>query len=153
MPSGRTHTLASTVLAAGLSTTYVYWGEQSLWAGLGCALGSVIGPDLDVDNGSMSMYIVRNLLGRPAGFVWRWFWYPYAKIMPHRSFFSHFPVVSTSLRLIYLLLLPALAAWWFGWGIEYHSWMLPVFVGLCVSDTAHAIMDAISTLVKRKTNE
>ena len=79
-------------------------------------------------------------------FLWQLYLFPYAKIIPHRSFLSHAPVIGTLLRIGYLCLPPLLLAlaldvdlpavsiiaWWLaGW----------TFVGLAVSDTAHWIMD------------
>lgn len=77
-------------------------------AALGCLSGVLLSPDLDVDTGYYGLHVIRAIWGEAGAAVWRAFWLPYAKIMPHRSIASHFPLVSTAVRLGYVLL-PMLA--------------------------------------------
>ncbi len=53
--------------------------------------GLMFGPDLDIYSRQYQRW----------GWL-RWIWLPYRKMMRHRSFWSHGPVVGTLLRLLYL---------------------------------------------------
>lgn len=64
--------------------------------------GLLISPDLDVDKGNISDSIIRKV-SRPAQWIWRKFWTPYSLALPHRSTLSHFPVLSTLVRLGYIV--------------------------------------------------
>lgn len=109
-------------------------GMAALAAGLGCALGVWLTPDLDLGEN-------RRLT------PWSLFWLPYAKLIPHRSFWSHFPVVGTVVRAVYLLGALALLAWvlklpWLAVFVPWWevAWAL---AGLAVSDAAHWVMDSV----------
>ena len=65
------------------------------------ASGSVIGqiwlsPDLDIKSTPWRRW-----------WIFKWLWVPYQRIMPHRSWASHWPVFGTTFRLLYLALLLA----------------------------------------------
>jgi len=141
MPPGSVHnkvTIAITPIVA--ACTYGITGNDLytvLVAG-GTLLGLVLTPDLDVDNGSRSNYHIRKWFGNVVEFIWRAYWYPYAKLIPHRSALSHFPVASTFLRVLYLLwpiliINPTLIT---------KNWFI-VIIGLTISDILHWIMDSI----------
>lgn len=72
---GQTHSSSLTLLVAG----------GFLFGGL------MFGPDLDIYSRQYQRW----------GWL-RWIWLPYRKMMRHRSFWSHGPVVGTVLRLLYL---------------------------------------------------
>ena len=95
MPIGKTHTKMSAWLAVGLAPV-------SPAAALGCLSGVLLSPDLDVDAGYYGLHVIRTIWGEAGADVWRAFWLPYAKIMPHRSIASHFPLFSTAVRLGYV---------------------------------------------------
>lgn len=113
----------------------------------GCLAGLLLTPDLDINNGSISNHHARRTFGQVVGIIWEVAWKPYSWIIPHRSPLSHAPVIGTALRLfylscvVYLLLrlagiavptvIPTALPWWFPF----------VFIGLCLSDTAHYILD------------
>lgn len=98
----------------------------------GAFCGVILTPDLDVDDGTISEHFVRSV-SNIAQKVWWIYWYPYRRIMKHRSFLSHFPVVSTLIRVVY-------AFWWvyaLGWSLP------PAFInGLVAVDAIHYFMDA-----------
>jgi Uncharacterized metal-binding protein len=151
VPSGKVHTRASLVLTAS-GFPVALWTCDPL-AGLACAAGSasgvVLSPDLDVDHKTESEEVVWRW-GCVFGIAFMTYWLPYGLVMPHRSFWSHFPVVSTSIRVVYgfwwlvplsfaIRLTPGPLFWW------YFAWW---FAGLCLSDAAHWMMDKLSK--KRK---
>lgn len=144
MSSGKAHARASLLLSAS-GVPVALWTRDPL-AGLvyaaGCASGVVLSPDLDVDHKTKSEEVVWRW-GGALGFVYQVYWYPYALAFKHRSFWSHFPGISTALRALY-------AFWWMvplSFAISwmpgplarwYAAWWL---VGLCLSDAAHWVMD------------
>lgn len=91
----------------------------------------------------------------------RFLWWPYQKALAHRSWMSHFPVISTILRIIYLLWFPVLLTILLWGSMELttqqnilktlkFSWLyLIIFViGMIISDSLHAILDTVSTELK-----
>ncbi len=109
MPDGKTHA-AATVLAAGVVGPVAYFFgnasiETSIALSAGTMAGLLLSPDLDVRIGSRSFWLVRHSFGPLVGFFWQWFWQPYARLIPrHRHPLSHFPLIGTALRLLYLFL-------------------------------------------------
>jgi uncharacterized metal-binding protein len=163
MPSGLTHSVITTVAAAGLyyalpqagfidpMTTYTAMG--------GCMAGVLLTPDLDVDNASHSHYVVLHRFGMIPFIIWRAIWYPYGVAIGHRSWVSHMPIISTLIRLAYL----ALIAWGvfalFGYTIPWRTWAhwpmvqayaYPAVAGLMLSDALHWLADITSTGIKRR---
>jgi len=85
----------------------------------------------------------------PLGIVWFAIWFPYAKLMPHRSFWSHFPLVGTAVRLAYLLAIIALIASILGFYEVALDWAESVppevwvylYLGLATADIGHWVAD------------
>lgn len=105
MASGKIHGRVTVTLSpmAGL-LSYLMSGD--LYTGLlglvGCLIGLFIEPDLDVNHTTSSE---RRLLRTftPLGLIWIAIWNPYGKLIPHRHPVSHYPVISTIIRYIYLV--------------------------------------------------
>lgn len=152
MPNGKIHALmtvgGAAVLAGGLWLAGLPVEQAALYGG-GTLAGLVLTPDLDVDGGCFAFYAVRWALGKPAAWVWRVFWWPYAKLVPHRSWASH-SLAGTFIRLAYLCLPVRLALWAHGepfWPPVVWWWLLS---GLLWSDTLHILADMIVTSWKRR---
>ena len=150
MPSGITHARSSLALAVGGGLLAFYQFDQSLLHSAALAGGSLLGilitPDLDVNEGCISREVVRRLAGPVLSAVWFAFWRPYSLVMPHRSPLSHFPVLGTAVRLLYLSILPALVFWFSGGGVgalRFPEWGWWVVGGLALSDLLHFLMDQI----------
>ena len=166
MANGTTHGRITLVLAplTAVSTLLV---TQSITlaaiATVGVLAGLIIEPDLDIDQITMSERRVYNLWS-PLGTLWRLVWLPYAAIIPHRSPLSHWPIVGTGGRLLYLWMavtavivsfsIPALlflgrpdlafvAEWFDFWKTVPGEYIGCFFVGLVVSDTGHWIADLL----------
>ncbi|RMF46735.1 MAG: hypothetical protein D6755_06230 [Anaerolineae bacterium] len=146
MPNGKVHATA-TVITAAVSTpillTLTTPPHALSWAG-GCLCGLILTPDLDLERPTKSHAIVRHSAGRGWMLVWFLFWYPYARLLPHRSPWSHAPVIGTLLRVAYLALLPMLGM--FLWHREpYLPHLSPAVLwalgGLMCVDALHALMD------------
>jgi uncharacterized metal-binding protein len=148
VPSGIVHAKSSLILsvpafALAYGASHGQPGQVASGAAcaLGCLLGIVLTPDLDQEGLSSSEYaLVKWTMG--LGFVWVMLWYPYARLCKHRSPLSHWPLLGTLGRLLYLGLWGGIALY-FGWKPPLlppmiFSWSV---VGLLISDTAHWIMD------------
>ncbi|MGF1513539.1 MAG: metal-binding protein [Elainellaceae cyanobacterium] len=101
MPSGRTHdriTLWSLPLVAGVSLWATHSSALTL-ALIGGFLfgGLMLGPDLDT----------WSIHHRRWGWL-RWIWVPYRNSISHRSPLSHGPVIGTTIRVAYLLVVVGL---------------------------------------------
>lgn len=153
MPSGRTHALATTLTAAIVSPTLVILAAQPINSALafasGCMAGILLTPDLDVDHRTQSYSVIRRSFGWFIAEAWYWFWLPYARLLPHRSPWSHTPIIGTLLRLAYLLFIPMIL-----WGALQMAFNLPqlpelswhplwgwAITGLMLVDTVHIFMD------------
>jgi uncharacterized metal-binding protein len=105
MSDGKTHLNvsigASGGIVAGSILFYITYDPLSIFlAAVGCWIQIIMSPDLDVDDGYIGDYYLRKV-----GLEWWYdlFWYPYRIGFKHRSKWSHFPIISTLLRLIYLV--------------------------------------------------
>lgn len=109
---------------------------------VGVLSGLVLSPDLDVDGGFIGMAHLRRIgcVGGVLSGLWRVYWYPYAKIIPHRSHISHSVLFGTLLRVFYLIF-PLLVANFFGVPMSIPQWFGMWFLGLCLSDALHIFMD------------
>lgn len=152
MPSGEIHA-GITLATAGLTYTYavVLSGEPPVLAvatAVGCALGIILTPDLDV-KGTRADRIVRESAGFFPAVVWGLLWNPYSALIPHRSLISHGPIIGTVIRLLYIAVPLALLG------------ILPrpgpilnrMIVGLFLSDNLHIGADFLVTGIKELQNE
>jgi uncharacterized metal-binding protein len=145
MPSGRVHAAASAVLSVPLSGFIFGATANSSLAmaiGGGCLAGILLTPDLDQETISSSEYsLIKYTLG--LGFLWAMLWYPYARLCRHRSPLSHWPVLGTAGRLLYICLPLAAYQYFTGWQMP-KQWLplLPFAVaGLALSDALHFVFD------------
>jgi uncharacterized metal-binding protein len=77
---------------AGLTLTIAGSSDRAFWVAAGFGFGGLMfGPDLDIKSVQLARWG-----------IFRWIWYPYRRLLRHRSFFSHGPIVGTLLRLVYL---------------------------------------------------
>ncbi len=147
MSSGKEHSKASLLAAipVGISVS-VY--TKDLLAGIaasaGCVSGIFLTPDLDQEGISRSEWtIIKSTFG--IGFIWLLFWWLYAKAFKHRSFWSHFPIIGTAIRVMYLITPFLIIGMIRGWDIStlklwFFAWWV---IGLVISDTIHWVMDTI----------
>jgi len=97
MPKGHTHEIWGAMFLIPLAYLYYYISgdiKSSLIFGISFLFGNfMLSPDLDVKSKSYSRWGIL-----------RFIWIPYRKIFKHRSFLSHFPIVSSIVRVVYLIL-------------------------------------------------
>lgn len=155
MPSGRVHDATTSALLIASAGTLLLeragaFAEPlntAAWVG-GFVLGWFVGPDLDVDAGNRSYTLVRGFPGLGWAFhkVWTIFWWPYAKLVPHRHPISHAPVLGTLIRLGYI----AVWMWLLGRAFSFvlpplpwhHLWTAAL--SLALADAAHYFLDKAS---------
>lgn len=153
MPSGRAHSQATaiiTIASASLALFYAaYWPE--VWMiPLGCAVGLIVTPDLDVRTspvaahrnlGQLSKFLTRQQYGDGCLFrPWYWFWWPYSRLIPyHRHWLSHGPIIGTFLRLLYLSIFTGAILFVGRWALSPLFWWFAI--GLLISDLLHLFMD------------
>ena len=147
MPSGIVHSRTNAVIALGVLVFYRPI-ETGMLIASGCVLGIFVTPDLDLGE-TYSFSLIRKYLGRFPYLLWKAYWRIFCILIPHRHFLSHFPVVSTVFRSIYLfspLLLLILSVF-----PDFSNifWFFPVFVGMVIVDVVHWAMDHLSTNTKR----
>lgn len=153
MADGATHgqwTIAGTAAALLGLAVYGWRGGDINNAGyVGFALGGfsglILSPDLDVPQMTHSEILMFRRFG-PLGWLWFVFWWPYAKMIPHRHFLSHFPLVGTLLRLAYLCWPCLVILWLTGfWPLEIPPVLWDIgrgfLWGLVLSDILHWIAD------------
>ncbi len=144
MASGKTHTRTNFVAIGALAVATPF---IELDVPLVLLFGAIVGtlwlsPDLDLKS--------------DAYFRWgplRGFWLPYVKLMPHRSLFSHLPVLSDLIRIIYLGFPVAILLTFTSYEAAAIAWLdangLPFFLGLVFATTLHTALDYTSTFFKR----
>ncbi|MEI7556799.1 metal-binding protein [Candidatus Chlorohelix sp.] len=156
MPMGITHRTINTFVSVPLTGAgYLHFHRTPLectvfWGGYTFAT-FLMNPDLDLESDGYESW---GLL--------RFYWWPYQKAFAHRSFFSHFPIISTVLRIVYLLWLPILLTYFLGSAIQssvretVFDWVPGAFpyliflvAGMMCSDTLHFFLDITSTNLKR----
>ena len=158
MSDGKTHATATTALIFPVAMTSMLLMPHdplsgAIVGGIGCLTGLIIDPDLDIENITRSEWQVIKRFWI-FGMLWVVFWYPYARAIPHRSPLSHWPLVGTAGRVLYLLLWIKLLGMILDVPVPIqlivtNSLFMIWFYGLAVADTAHFIMDVVSSKIKR----
>jgi uncharacterized metal-binding protein len=122
----------ATPMMVGVYTQTAHPGH-ALAAGVGCLLGVILSPDLDIDHRTVSETSLGPIVGE---FIYL-YWLFYAKKIAHRDWKSHMPIVSTAIRILY-------GFWWLALIDTSLFWQLRwVWVGLAVSDFFHWVMDML----------
>ena len=137
MPSGRIHTVTTIILSVGSIAS-----GQDAAVTVGILSGLVLSPDLDVDGGFIGLAHLRRVpfIGTAISYCWQAFWWPYSKVVPHRSHISHSIFFGTVARVGYLII-PLLAINVLGVPLKLPTHFGAWFVGLCLADALHIILD------------
>jgi uncharacterized metal-binding protein len=143
MASGQLHTTAT--LCMGAAGVYHFVDANNIvnalaW-GAGALYQTVIQPDLDfIDEGQKTyygMFIIRETFPRIVEPLFAFYWSKYARLLSHRSFWSHAPIVGTLGRLIYAGWL-IVFLWIFRHIPEPLAWMITAIVA---GDILHWLLD------------
>ena len=145
MASGRAHDRATLIAGApiGMAAAVLWGADAGFIAAAGCLIGGLwLSPDLDTHSNALRRW------GPLRGL-----WWPYRHLIPHRSLWSHGPLIGTALRLLWLL------SWWvvvsllIGWPTNAGlptlvSWLnqqpqqaIALGIGLEASAWLHLILD------------
>ncbi len=169
MPSGKTHDKITVVTA--IAAVPVWWWESATkdWAGLAVGLtayffsGFWLSDDLDTHS------IAYKRWG-----ALRWLWWPYQKMVPHRSWVSHGIGFGPIFRVAYFLVMlwvtmrgllwvliqvhipvsrdAVLGSFWgltTDWTAAHPSWAVCALIGLVLGGVTHSVADAIVSWAKR----
>lgn len=149
------------MLAGGFALgAVISWDISNVQLIIGPLIGVIITPDLDVDAGFSGDKYIRQRLGLIAEWLWKRIWHFYRRSLKHGGELSHFPLISTIGRLLYLfgmfIVLPhALYYWLFSpvWDLRYVlEWYFngilgywKVIISLMGADTIHFFLDILTT--------
>ena len=108
----------------------------------------IMSPDLDQQQITFSEYLV-NRLNPIVGKMWEMYWWAYSAAIPHRHFISHFPIISTIIRIIYLFLPFYLLSFFdikplkifFDLAFYYWDYSLYFILGMIIADIGHYCLD------------
>lgn len=147
MPSGKVHS-ATTLSTSVVVLFLVRPLGTAFLVSLGCLIGLFIHPDLDLGE-TYSFYLIRKRFGKVAYWIWKMYWFPFCWATPHRHFISHFPVISTFIRVLYLTAPILVFIVIFQPEIDLNTAIMPVFGGLVLVDSLHWAMDTLLSTTKR----
>jgi len=148
MPGGKIHSAITLATASGVIAPYAIVqlnGNPYLYL-LGCAVGLLVTPDLDLNEGNISDTMLRRIFP-PVQWLWRTIWTPYSLLIPHRSPLSHFPFLGTILRIGYIFLIINILYFIVNLFLHHDTvsvvwiWNWSLFFGLCHVDTLHFLAD------------
>lgn len=166
MPSGVTHATISVAAAPAVGVYALNLTNSptlAFCAAVGCGVvGILVTPDLDQQTRGWAenkLLRSRNIVIALFGAIHYVLWYPYALFIPHRHFLSHFPIVGTAGRLVYLASALSVVYWLVtavmhiplvlpAWS-SISGYMTAVVAGLAVSDTLHFVADVIVSAIKK----
>ena len=111
MPSGKVHAAISAtnllaVAAIGAPLALAYPDLRGPYLAT-LTIGLLVTPDLDIQG--ITHEEKRALRVPVIGWLWVLLWWPYALLVPHRSPVSHWPLIGTALRAVWLGLIVAAA--------------------------------------------
>lgn len=179
MADGDTHyrgwkagSVSAITAAAGIAGLALYAGEPVLLVAAaatpaGYFLGRWLSPDLDLVGANSDESRMMRELKIIGALIFAWFSI-YAYVMRfvgvgrkgHRNFFSHFPVISTTIRIAWLLLFPLISIpIYLIWKNGYSEYLLlpqvvfsvlGVICGLSLADTVHYMLDVTHKPRSRK---
>jgi uncharacterized metal-binding protein len=145
--SGVVHAKVATmvwiVCLSGAVYAVLYWQTQvAIGLALGGLGGLLITPDIDHFKRTHEEYRIYWHLGPLAGKLWQAYWSPYSIFIPHRHWLSHFPVVGTALRILYLGIPLWIAVYVLDVSIpDWRQAYVSAFVAWAVQDFFHWVFD------------
>lgn len=141
MPDGKLHALGTGTVTSAIVACGLYFGlppEITGYMALGSLATLVINPDLDQAEARSGCLAA--------------IFYPYGKLIPHRSWLSHLPIVGTILRVGYLYGLVWILSYLIEVHLGYRIWIpsvsLGIVAGMMLSDTFHAFLDVVDSKIK-----
>lgn len=75
----------------------------------------------------------------------KWIWYPYRKIIPHRSIWSHGIIIGTFIRLIYIMPILYIIFKVCDLQILNYNYVIIILLGLEMGNIIHTLSDRLSS--------
>lgn len=103
MSDGRTHRRANIIFGAIATGSSIIGGlplPVSAAVFAGSVAGTIVTCDMDVNAALPASFMTKIPVVRR---IWKFIWRPYQLLVKHRSFWSHFPFVGTTGRVLYLM--------------------------------------------------
>lgn len=75
----------------------------------------------------------------------KWIWYPYRKIIPHRSIWSHGIIIGTFIRLIYIMPILYIIFKVCNLQILNYNYVIIILLGLEMGNIIHTLSDRLSS--------
>ena len=100
MATGQQHDKATKIcsLVFGVCIGIYLDIQTGVYGGIAFAIGGLwLSPDLDTESKPLKRWGIFKII-----------WFPYRKLIKHRSFISHSPIIGTLIRLIYLYVISTL---------------------------------------------
>lgn len=99
----------------------------------------VVNPDLDLNSRA------------PKGIkkLWWLYWWPYSRLIGHRSPLSHCPIIGTLIRVAYLLVPIVVLAGLLKIPLIVKDYYFYILLAMIISDIAHVTLDVTITRIKR----
>lgn len=134
MAKGTTHDQVTMALASVMAGAALYTGAGWLiYSALGATAGLLLSPDLDLSNSAWKCKAWHRWNRLNLG----WYWKPYG-LLPHRSPLSHWPLVGTAGRVIYVVPI----GFWLIYLLDPFG-LLAAIAGLALADTFHWLLDRL----------
>ena len=142
------------ILALSVGIYFVYGSiPLAISLFLGYLMGYLIDPDLDMPNMTYAKRRWRNtIVFYPVYWYWQMYAWTIARVFGgHRAFMNHFPLVSTSIRFLWMFT-PIVVGLLFYYGVpawDDQTWMnvityvVAMLAGLTLSDAVHYTLDYI----------
>jgi uncharacterized metal-binding protein len=157
---GIVHTRANLAISAGFAVGGLLVGNLSGFVyGAGSLIGIFVSSDCDVNNGHIADKYIRNKFGKVVEKIWDGIWYFYRRSFSHGGELSHFPVICTIGRIIYLYFLfivvphvayyytfhPAWDLWYvLNWYVDRIRENDKIIIGLMYGDFGHWVLDVLT---------
>jgi uncharacterized metal-binding protein len=153
---GKDHAIATVIAGGALSGLLVATQrplDETVAFAAGCLSNLFINPDLDLREVTYTKRVFTGSLGWLLARLWYALWWPYAHLLipRHRHPLSHWPLLGTALRLLYLGLVFGVPLYLAGWAFKMPPFpeippetftLLGWWVGgLVTADTLHTLMD------------
>lgn len=141
MPGHKTHEKIGLLSIVPIAATALYFGhsiQETAVLAVGTAFSTYyLSPDLDHDVGAASY--------RRWGLL-RFIWYPYKKLIPHRSWLSHSGPISATLRIgyLYILMLPFILYFSLSAPInnlQFRTFCVILWLSVVLADSVHVLLD------------
>ena len=154
MSSGKVHKRANIITGACVVGGSILFGIPSVvvaGALAGSVIGTIVTPDYDVNGSLPASFLTKTPVIK---LFWNTFWRPYQLMFKHRSFWSHFPFVGTTGRILYIAFWIWFWSWilWqlgfdispegvYNWFVMNADFWIITFLVWCGQDIVHWVLD------------